>query len=373
MKVAVLKEIREFEGRVAATPETVKKMTGLGLTVSVEADAGLASSISNDQYKAAGASVAAARAELLKDAGIILKVQRPTAEEVKLLPARAILIGFFQARFNPELISELTKQQVTTFSLDGIPRITRAQRMDVLSSQSNIAGYKAVLLASDSLNKMMPLMMTAAGTVTPARVLVLGAGVAGLQAIATAKRLGAVVEAFDTRPVVKEQVESLGAKFLELEISQDAKEDAGGYAKELSEEEHRKEMEMLAKHTKDSDIVITTALIPGRPAPLLITADTVKQMKKGSVIVDLAAENGGNCELTEKDKKMTKDGVTIIGYTNVPSLVAYHASQLYSRNLLNFLGEIVKKGELQINTEDEVVRGALANEVFSAAQSGRSR
>jgi H+-translocating NAD(P) transhydrogenase subunit alpha len=255
-------------------------------------------------------------------------------------------------------VRALAGKRTTAFSMDAIPRVTRAQSMDSLSSQSNIAGYKAVVVAANSLPKFFPMLTTAAGTVTPARVLVLGAGVAGLQAIATARRLGAVVEAFDTRPVVKEQVQSLGAKFLEIELGEQG-EGTGGYAKELSEEAHRKEQELVGTHVKDADVVITTALVPGRRAPILVTADMVRGMRSGSVIVDLAAEMGGNCELTSPGETVVREGVTIHGEVNLPSTVAFHASQLYARNVSALIGLLVKDGALAIDLEDEIIKGAL--------------
>lgn len=359
LKIAIPTEITEFECRVAATPETVKKMIATGLSVSVQSGAGEKSSLSDTAFAEAGAEIAKNENALYQNADIILKVARPQSSEVELFPKNAILIGMLQPRIYTDLVESFNSKGVHAFSLDAIPRIARAQKMDALSSQSNIAGYKAVLMGADRLKKMMPLMMTAAGTITPAKVFILGAGVAGLQAIATAKRLGAVVEAFDTRPVVKEQVESLGGKFLEIEMTASDTEDKGGYAKELDEETHKREMELVTKHAKDSDIVITTALIPGKPAPLLITEDAVKGMRAGSVIIDLAAETGGNCALTEKDREASVHGVTIVGHTNLPSLVPNHASSLYSRNILSFLMEICPKGALTINLEDEVIGAAL--------------
>ncbi len=365
MKVAIPKELAEHERRVAATPDTVKSMLKAGLSVAVESGAGTLSAISDQQYEKAGATVVSDIQTLLGDADVVLKVQAPAQRddvnrhELDLCKAGAVLIGLLQPRTNPELVTKLAGQNITAFSLDLVPRIARAQKLDALSSQSNVAGYKAVLMAADRLPKMMPMMMTAAGTITPARVFVLGAGVAGLQAIATAKRLGAVVHAFDTRPVVKEQVESLGGKFVQLELDEDNAEDTGGYAKELSEEEHRKEQALVQQYVHDADIVITTAAIPGKPAPKLITEDGVKGMKAGSVIVDLAAETGGNCVLTEPGQEVVKHGVTIVGLLNIPSLVPTHASLLYAKNVSNFLLDICKDGELALDLDDEVVSGSL--------------
>lgn len=374
MRIAVPKETELFECRVSATPETVKKLIGMGCQVVIEKGAGEASSITDGAFQEAGASIISNVQELYKNADVVLKVQKPirppkvSHDEIGLLPPGCVLIGLFYAKSDPEFVEKLRAKNITAFSLDAIPRIARAQRMDALSSQSNIAGYKSVIMGAERLKKMMPLMMTAAGTMTPARVLVLGAGVAGLQAIATAKRLGAVVEAFDTRPAVKEQVESLGGKFLQIDLGDEQTEDAGGYAKELSEETHRKEMELVTKHAKEADIIITTALIPGKPAPLLISEGAVKAMKEGSVIIDLAAEAGGNCAVTEKGKEIVKHGVTVVGYLNIPSRVPFHASQMYARNILNFFLEICPKGKLEIRFENEVVKGALITEAKKVAQ-----
>ncbi len=374
MNVAIPKEIENLEKRVAATPETVKKMTAMKLSVSVEQGAGIASGILDADYKAAGAAVVADKAKLLSEADIVLKVRPPVKDprsnlhEADLLKHESILIGLFGRTLEPELLSKVNDRRVSVFSLDALPRLARTQKMDALSSQSNLSGYKAVLTAADRLHKMMPLMMTAAGTITPAKVFIIGAGVAGLQAIATAKRLGALVEAFDTRPVVKEQVESLGAKFVEIPIADENTEDQGGYAKELSEDAHRKEQELITQHVCESDIVITTALIPGKPAPLLITKEAVAGMKPGSVIVDLAAETGGNCALTQKGKEITENGVTIIGYLNYPSRTAIHASQLYAKNVLNFLSEILRDGKIELKMDDPVCHDTLLNPQVKSAE-----
>src|SRR5437667_3405106 len=296
---------------------------------------------------------------------MLLKVQRPGREEssgeaeLDMLREGTVLIGLLQPSGDPALCQQLAERKIIACSMELVPRTSRAQMMDALSSQSTVAGYKAVLLAANALQKFFPMLMTAAGTVRPARVLVIGAGVAGLQAIATARRIGAVVEAFDTRPVVKEQVQSLGAKFLEVDLGETG-EGAGGYAKELSEEAHRKEVELLAKAVKENDIVITTAAIPGRPAPKLITADMVRSMKPGSVIVDLAAETGGNTDLTEAGRVIDVDGVRIDGTTNLPSTMPYHASQMYSRNVASLLGlMITKEGKLNLDMTDEVIKGTV--------------
>ena len=344
------------ERRVALVPEAVGKLTKAGTEVVVESGAGLGSGHDDAAYRAAGATVADRNAVFGAD--LVVKVQKPSAHEIALLREGAALIATIQALTNADTVRALAARRTTSFSMDAIPRVTRAQPMDSLSSQSNIAGYKAVLVAANSLPKFFPMLTTAAGTVTPARVLVLGAGVAGLQAIATARRLGAVVEAFDTRPVVKEQVQSLGGKFLEIDLGEQGV-GSGGYAKELSEEAHRKEQELVGTHVKDADVVITTALVPGRRAPILVTAEMVRAMKPGSVVVDLAAEMGGNCELTSPGETVVRDGVTIHGEVNWPSTVAVHASQLYARNVSALLGLLVKDGALAIDLEDEIVKGAL--------------
>lgn len=359
MKIGIPKETQAGEGRVAATPETVKKLIEAGFSVAIERGAGEAAHISDGEFEASGASVAATSKDLFQNSDLILKVHRPSAQEIDLMKETAALICFLYPLSQKEVVLQLSKKKITAFAMDMIPRIARAQKMDALSSQSNVAGYKAVLIAADALGKLMPLLMTAAGTISPAKVLVIGAGVAGLQAIATAKRLGAVVEAYDTRPVVKEQVESLGARFVQIEIKEKETEDKSGYAKELSKESHEAELRSIAEHVKASDIVITTALIPGKKAPLLITEEAVKLMKKGSVIVDLAAEAGGNCALTEPGKRVVKHGVQIVGEVNLPSLLAQESSRLYARNVMHLVMEISKKGQLELKREDEVVQGAL--------------
>jgi NAD(P) transhydrogenase subunit alpha len=364
MKIGVPTETRAAETRVAATPDTVKKLTGSGHhEVRVQAGAGVRASIPDEQFAAAGATIVPDAAELYRDSDIVLKVRAPEAEEVAGLKSGSILIGLLNPHDGAG-IERLAQQGVTGFALEALPRISRAQSMDVLSSQANIAGYKAVIIAADIYQRFFPMLMTAAGTVKAARVLVLGAGVAGLQAIATAKRLGAVVEAFDVRPAVKEQVESLGAKFVEVPLSDAEKaqaETAGGYASEMSDDYKRRQGELIAERAQAADVVITTALIPGRPAPRLISAATVQAMKPGSVIVDLAAEAGGNCELTELDRTVVKHGVHLVGIANLPGLVAADASALYARNVLTFFNLLVdaKTGELNINREDEIIAGTL--------------
>ncbi len=358
MKVGIPKEQLPGERRVALVPETVARLVQSGLDVLVERGAGESSYYPDAAYQQAGARIVADGASVYREADLVVKVQRPLGGEIERLRSGQVLIGFLQPLTNAELVRALVTKGVTAFAMEAVPRVTRAQPMDALSSQANIGGYKAVLVAAASLPKYLPMLTTAAGTIAPARVLVLGAGVAGLQAIATARRLGAIVEAFDTRPVVKEQVQSLGARFLEIELGESA-EAAGGYAKELSEEAHLKEQELIAKHVKDADIVVTTAAIPGKRAPLLITADMVRTMRSGSVIVDLAAETGGNCALTEPGQTITSEnGVTIWGDTNLPSTLAVHASQLYSRNVASLLGLLVKDGKLSLDWDDEIVTGA---------------
>ena len=358
MKVGVPKEQLSGERRVALVPESVGRLTKAGLEVVVERGAGAGSLHSDAAYEQAGARIVPDGAAVYREADLIAKVQRPVGDEIEQLRSGQVLIGFLQPLTNAELVRALVRKGVTSFAMEAIPRVTRAQPMDALSSQANIGGYKAVLLAAAALPKYLPMLTTAAGTIAPARVLVLGAGVAGLQAIATARRLGAIVEAFDTRPVVKEQVQSLGARFLEIELGESA-EAAGGYAKELSDEAHRKEQELIAKHVKDADIVITTAAIPGKRAPILITAEMVRSMRPGSIIVDLAAETGGNSELTEPGRTVeTANGVTVYGEINLPSTLAVHASQLYSRNVASLLGLLVKDGKLALDWNDEIVKGA---------------
>jgi NAD(P) transhydrogenase subunit alpha len=367
MKLAIAKERRANEARAAATPDTVKRLKGLGLDVVVEAGAGAGASISDQAYADAGAQIAPDAASALQDADIVLKVSRPMTaaeggvDEVQLLKRGAILVAMLDPYRNRDLVKALAEQGVTAFAMELVPRITRAQSMDVLSSQANLAGYKAVLDATAEFGRAFPMMMTAAGTVAPAKVFVMGAGVAGLQAIATARRLGAVVSATDVRPAAKEQVESLGASFVMVESEETKQaETAGGYAKEMSEDYKRKQAALVAEHIRKQDVVICTALIPGRPAPRLITADMVRSMRPGSVIVDLAVENGGNCELSEPNKVVEVNGVKIIGWTNVPSRIAVDATALYARNLLNFLGLIVAKdGTLKIDPEDEIIKGSL--------------
>ncbi|GAB1720430.1 MAG: NAD(P)(+) transhydrogenase (AB-specific) [Nitrosospira sp.] len=364
MQIGIPAEIRGGETRVAATPETVKKYAAKGLhTVLVQSGAGKGASIPDEAYREAGASIVADASALYAQSRIVLKVRSPEPGELAMMQKDAILLGLLSPH-QAEGIETLARHGITAFAMEKLPRISRAQSMDVLSSQANIAGYKAVLLAANIYQKFFPMLMTAAGTVKAARVLVLGAGVAGLQAIATAKRLGAVIEAFDVRPAAKEQVESLGAKFVEVPLSEEEKaqaETAGGYAREMSDDYKRRQGELVHQRAAAADIIITTALIPGRPAPVLIKAETVEAMKPGSVIVDMAVEAGGNCPLSELDKIVIKHGVHLIGIANLPGLVAADASALYARNLMNFLNLMLdaKSGEFNLNREDEIIAGTL--------------
>jgi H+-translocating NAD(P) transhydrogenase subunit alpha len=358
MRIAVPREIAEDEARVALVPETIKRLIAKKLDVSIEAGAGAGARISDDEYRAAGAKIEASAAELYAGADLVVRVNVPTAAEIAAMKDGTTLVSLLYPLVNGALVEALAQKKMSVLAADMIPRTTLAQMMDVLSSQATIAGYRAVLSAAHALPKLFPMLMTAAGTIAPAKVLVLGAGVAGLQAIATARRLGAVVEAFDVRKVVKEQVESLGAKFIEVPSDEDA-QTAGGYAKEVSDEYKKKQAELVAKHAAKSDCVITTALIPGRRAPILLTADQVKGMRDGSVVVDLAAEQGGNCELTRPGETIKVGGVTIIGERNLPSKMSVHASQMYSRNMEKLLLYVTKDGALVWKADDEIVRGAL--------------
>jgi len=356
VKVAIPKETAAGERRVALVPDTAAKLISAGLQVSIQSGAGLSAYLTDQAYEAAAVSVVAGAAELLKDADAVLKVQPPDVDEVKLLNRGAVLISFLQPATQAGIVRALAAQYVTAFSLELVPRISRAQSMDALSSQASASGYKAVLMAAGRLGKFFPMMMTAAGTVAPARVLVMGAGVAGLQAIATARRLGAVVSAYDVRPAVKEEVQSLGATFIELPL--EAQEGEGGYAREQSEDFLRKQRELIGEHIAKSDVVITTAAVPGRRAPLLVTADMVRGMRPGSVIVDLAAESGGNVELTQAGEDVDVDGVMIMGTRNVPSTMPLHTSQLYARNVANLLLHLVKDGAINLDFEDEITKGS---------------
>jgi H+-translocating NAD(P) transhydrogenase subunit alpha len=363
MKVVVPRETAPGERRVALVPESVRRL-GDAFDVVVEAGAGTAAGFPDSEYTAAGAELAA-REGLYPDAGAVLRVARPSADEVAELSPGTILIGFLAPLADPDGLRRLEAQGVVAFAMESIPRITRAQAMDALSSQSTVAGYKAAVLAADRLPRLFPLLMTAAGTVAPAKVLVLGAGVAGLQAVATARRLGAVVSAFDTRPVVREQVESLGATFLDLGVR--GEETAGGYAVELTPEQQSQQQAALEERLADMDVVITTALVPGRPAPRLIPASAVAAMRLGSVIVDVAAEAGGNCELTKPGEEVVHEGVTIVGFTNLAATMPYHASQLYSRNVSALLQHLAPNGEAELDFEDEITRDACVTRPEVAA------
>src|SRR6266480_6271926 len=361
MLIGVPREIAAGERRVALVPEVVSQLTRAGHRVIVERDAGLRAGFTDDAYRSAGCEVIDAVEEIYSTAQIILKVQRPGRDEnsgeaeLDMLRDGVVLIGLLQPAADPSLFQQLAERNIVAFSMELVPRTTRAQMMDALSSQSTVAGYKAVLLAANALQKFFPMLMTAAGTVRPARVLVIGAGVAGLQAIATARRIGAVVEAFDTRPVVKEQVQSLGATFVELGVGHDLAQDAGGYAKELSEEHIRKEKELIHDRALQADVIITTALVPGKRAPVLVSAVTVAAMRPGSVIVDLAGEQGGNCELTVPGETVIRNRVKIIAPLHISSELAFHASQMYGKNVSALVTLLAPKGDLELNFDDDII------------------
>ena len=355
MNLVVLRETQPGEARAALMPESVKKLTALKCVVQVESGAGLAAARTDDDYRDAGANISSDRDTLLNNADVLAVVNRPPAEDFARLKNGAVVIGFLRPLDEPRALVPALDHRITTFSVELIPRITRAQAMDALSSMATVAGYKAVLIGATYIPRMFPLLMTAAGTVPPARVLVLGAGVAGLQAIATARRLGAVVEGYDVRAAAGEQVKSLGATFLEVDLGGIKTEDAGGYAVELSEEAMNRGRDLIAEHAKTADVVITTAQVPGRRAPLLITEAAVNGMKRGSVIIDLAGATGGNCAASQADTTVERNGVTILAPTNLAATVPVHASQLYSRNITAFLSLLIKNGELQIDMNDDVV------------------
>jgi H+-translocating NAD(P) transhydrogenase subunit alpha len=357
MRIAVRKEIAG-ERRVAVVPESVKRLAAKKLDVSVESGAGALSFATDDDYRAVGARIDTSVDALLADADAVIQIRPPTVEEIGRLREGSTIVSLLFPLVNHALVKALAARNVTSVAVDMIPRTTLAQMMDVLSSQATAAGYEAVLMAAAALPRFFPMLMTAAGTIAPAKVLVLGAGVAGLQAIGTARRLGAVVEAFDVRRVVKEQVESLGAKFVEVEGAEDAAA-AGGYAKELTEDAKRKQAEAIAKHVAKADVVICTALIPGRRAPVLVTADMVKSMRAGSVIVDLAAEQQGNCELTHPNQTVVEHGVTLVGATDLTSRMCAHASQMYSRNMEKLLLYVTKEGAWKVDFKDEIVAGCF--------------
>jgi NAD(P) transhydrogenase subunit alpha len=356
VRVAIPKESAADERRVALVPDTAAKLIAASLEVSIESGAGAGAYFPDDAFERAGVKVVKSSEALLKDADAVLKVQAPALNEIALIKTGAVLISFLQPATQADIVRALAKRGVTAFSLELLPRISRAQSMDALSSQASAAGYKAVLMAAGRLGKFFPMMMTAAGTVAPARVLVMGAGVAGLQAIATARRLGAVVSAYDVRPAVKEEVQSLGATFIELALESQVGE--GGYAKEQSQEFLQKQRELIGEHVAKSDIVITTAAVPGRRAPLLVTGEMVKGMRPGSVIVDLAADTGGNVELTQAGKDVDVAGVTIMGTRNVPSTMPLATSQLFARNVANLLLHLVKDGAINLDFEDEITKGS---------------
>ncbi len=358
MRIAVPKETKERENRVALTPDVVQSLVKAGFECIVESGAGDNSYLADSQYIAAGAQIVPDKQKLYSDADVVLKVNPPEVSEIAWMKKEAVLISFMWAATNPELVDACARQGISAFSMDAIPRISRAQKMDALSSQSNLAGYKTVLLAANALGKIFPLMMTAAGTIKPCKVVIMGAGVAGLQAIATAKRLGAIVEVSDIRPETKEQVQSLGGKFIEVQGDASIKTE-GGYVKGVSEEFLKKQQELIYKHVTGADIVITTALIPGKKAPVLVTEEMVKNMKAGSVIVDMATEQGGNCVLSEKDKTVLRNGVTIIGESNLPSLLPLNASELYAKNISTFLLHLATKEGFKWEMEEEITKGSL--------------
>jgi proton-translocating NAD(P)+ transhydrogenase subunit alpha len=374
MNIVVLRETQEGEARVALMPESVKKLVGLGASVHIESRAGLNAARTDNDYLEAGAEVSSDRETLLANADVLATVNRPSANDFARLKKGAVVIGFLRPLDEPAALMPALERSVTTFSVELIPRITRAQAMDALSSMATVAGYKAVLIGATHIPRMFPLLMTAAGTVPPARVLVLGAGVAGLQAIATARRLGAVVEGYDVRAAAGEQVKSLGATFLEVDLGGIKTEDAGGYAVELSEEAMNRGRALIAEHAKAADVVITTAQVPGRRAPLLLTEEAVNGMKRGSIIIDLAGSTGGNCALSQADVTVERDGVTIVAPTNLPATIPVHASQLYSRNVTSFLSLLIKEGQLNIDMKDDVVgpscvthNGEVVNQRVAAA------
>ena len=363
MVIAVPREVLPGENRVACVPDVASKLIKSGFQVQVEKDAGLNAGYTNEMYEKAGAKVVSLN-ELYSSADIVIKVQRPLdhpdagKNELDLFRAGTLLITFLYPLNYPELAKKCAEKKINVISMDMIPRTTLAQKMDALSSQANIAGYKSVVMCADTLGKIFPLMMTAAGTISPAKVVIMGAGVAGLQALGTAKRLGAVVEVSDIRAAVKEEVLSLGGKFIEVEGAEDM-QDASGYAKEASEEFLKKQKDLIFKHITEADIVITTALVPGKKAPILVTEEMVKNMRPGSVVLDMAVEFGGNCEVSEKGKKVKKHGVTIIGEPNLPSLVPTNSSDMYSKNILSLIQHIGKEGKVDLKLDDEIVKGSL--------------
>ncbi|HEX3280338.1 MAG TPA: NAD(P) transhydrogenase subunit alpha [Pyrinomonadaceae bacterium] len=374
MKIVVLKETVPGEARVALMPDAVKKMVALKAAVAVESNAGIGAARTDDDYAQAGAEISSDRKGLVESADILVTVNRPTKEEFAQLKKDAVVLGFLRPLDEPQALVPAVEQNVTTFAMELVPRITRAQAMDALSSMATVAGYKAVIIGASHIPRMFPLLMTAAGTVPPARVLVLGAGVAGLQAIATARRLGAVVEGYDVRAAAGEQVRSLGATFLEVDLGGLKTEDAGGYAVELSDEALQRGRDLIAEHAKTADVVITTAQVPGRRAPMLMDESAVSGMRRGSVIIDLAGSTGGNVVGSQPDQTVERDGVTIMAPTNLAATVPVHASQLYSRNVTAFLGLLIKDGELNVDMNDDVVgpscvthQGQVVNQRVAAA------
>jgi NAD(P) transhydrogenase subunit alpha len=357
--IGVPKETLPGERRVALVPDSIKSIVGDGIEVRVESQAGVSAGFPDSQYEEAGAGIVADAATLASEADVMLRVQPPSDGELAGLRKGQVLVSFLEPLDRLDLAQRLASAGVTAFAMELMPRITRAQSMDALSSQSTISGYRAVLLAATHLPKIFPMLVTAAGTLSPAKVLVVGAGVAGLQAIGTARRLGAVVEAYDTRAAVKEQVESLGARFVELDLDTGDAEDSGGYAKAQTEEFYAKQREQLGARAAKCDVVITTALVPGQTAPLLIDAAAVKAMKPGSVIVDLAAAKGGNCAATQADQDVNVDGVLVLGHTNLPAEIPAHASQMYAKNLITFLKHLLNEGKIELDLEDEITSGAL--------------
>lgn len=360
MQITVLKETQADESRVALIPESVKKLVAQKATLAVESNAGQNAGASDADYEAAGATVSADRAALLASTDVLVAINRPPTEDLARLKKGAVVIGFLRPLDEPEALRPMLEQGLTAFSVELIPRTTRAQAMDALSSMATIVGYKAVLIAADQVPRMFPMLTTAAGTVPPAKVLVLGAGVAGLQAIATARRLGAVVEGFDVRAAAGEAVRSLGAKFLEVEMGSESAEGGGGYAKEVTEEVMHRSRELIAKQAKQTDCIITSAAIPGRRAPILITDEAVHNMKRGSVIVDLSGATGGNCSLSQPGKTVEINGVTIMCPLNLAATIPVHASQLYSRNLTAFLSPMIQEGELKLDFDDDIVGPSCA-------------
>lgn len=358
MKIGIPKELRPRETRVALTPEVVNSLTGAGFEVQMETGAGVNSYLSDEAFAQAGAVIVKTGEEIYRHADIIVKVNAPEPAEIAQMKSSSVLISFMWAASNPTLVDACQKAEITAFSMDAIPRISRAQKMDALSSQSNLAGYKTVVMGANALGKIFPMMMTAAGTIKPCKVVIMGAGVAGLQAIATAKRLGAVVMVSDIRPETKEQVESLGGKFIEVQGDTSVKTE-GGYVKAVSEDFLKKQQELIFKHVSEADLVITTALIPGKKAPLLITEEMVKSMRTGSVVVDMAVEQGGNCPLSELNKTVVKHGVTIIGEANLPGLLPLNASELYAKNVQAFLLHLATKEGFRWEMEEEITKGSL--------------